>query len=181
MWWSPDPRAVIFLDSLHVSRSLQKTLRKAPFTIKMDQQFANVLNACAGPRRHGKHHESGTWLNADMKAAYLKLHQQGYAHSIEVYENDLLVGGIYGVALGRVFFGESMFSLKANASKVAMVHLVDKLISWNFTLIDCQVASSHLMRLGASLMPRPQFLKHLTANTKLESEVSNWQNNRPTG
>lgn len=178
MWWSPDPRAVIFLDALHISRSLQKTLRKEPFSIKTDTQFANVLDACASPRQRGKHTDSGTWLNADMKAAYLKLHQRGYAHSVEVYEDGQLVGGIYGVALGKVFFGESMFSLRTNASKVAMVHLVDKLTSWDFTLLDCQVASSHLMTLGATLMPRAQFLQHLKANTKLENKISNWQNNR---
>lgn len=178
LWWSPDPRAVIFLDSLHISRSLQKTLRKTPFTIKTDEQFANVMTACAGPRHHHDKPDAGTWLNKNMQAAYLRLHQQGYAHSIEVYEDEQLVGGIYGVALGSVFFGESMFSLRPNASKIAMVHLVNKLISWDFTLIDCQVASSHLMRMGAALMPRAAFLKHLNTHIKLEDKISNWQNNR---
>lgn len=141
----------------------------------MDQQFTAVLKGCAGPRlREGKW-ETGTWLNPAMQAAYTTLHQQGYAHSIEVYEDNELVGGLYGVALGRVFFGESMFSLKPNASKVAMAILVKQLLLWDFVLLDCQVASKHLMRMGATTIPREQFLDILQRNTKFDDKISNWQ------
>jgi leucyl/phenylalanyl-tRNA--protein transferase len=175
LWWSPSPRAVIFLDSLHISNSLQKFLRQKHFTVRMDEQFVEVLQGCAGPRlREGKW-ESGTWLNPAMQAAYLTLHQQGYAHSIEVYEDNKLVGGLYGVALGKIFYGESMFSHKSNASKVAMAALVDQLQRWDFALMDCQVASPHLMRMGATTIPRQQFLDILQQNTKFDDKVSNWQ------
>ncbi|MGE3317775.1 MAG: leucyl/phenylalanyl-tRNA--protein transferase [Candidatus Berkiella sp.] len=166
LWWSPDPRTVIFLDSLHISKSLQKTLHKNLFTIKTDENFAAVLKGCA--------RDEGTWLNQNMQAAYLVLHQQGYAHSIEVYENNQLVGGLYGVVLGRIFYGESMFSLKPNASKVALVALVKQLRRWGFSLIDCQVASAHLMSMGATLIPRQQFLELLRINSKFEDKIPNW-------
>jgi len=167
LWWSPDPRAVIFLDSLHIPKSLQKTLKKNLFTVKTDHNFAAVLKGCA--------RIEGTWLNPRMQAAYLTLHQQGYAHSIEIYENNNLVGGLYGVVLGRIFYGESMFSLRPNASKVALVALVKQLRLWDFALIDCQVASEHLLRMGATLIPRQQFLDILLANSKFEDKISNWQ------
>lgn len=175
LWWSPNPRAVIFPDSLHISKSLQKTLHQNRFTVKMDQNFAAVLKGCAAPRLREGRWEAETWLNQSMQAAYLTLHQQGYAHSIEVYEENELVGGLYGLALGKIFYGESMFSLRTNASKVAMVALVKQLRLWDFTLMDCQVASPHLMRMGAILIPRPQFLEFLQQNSKFEDKISNWQ------
>ena len=175
LWWSPDPRAVLFFDALHISASLQKVLHQNRFTVKMDEQFAEVLEGCAGPRlRQGKW-ETGTWLTPPMQAAYLTLHQQGYAHSIEVYEGNKLVGGLYGLALGRIFFGESMFSHQDNASKVAMVTLVKQLQQWDFALMDCQVASPHLMTMGATTIPRQQFIDILRQNTKFDDKVSNWQ------
>lgn len=166
LWWSPDPRTVIFLDSLHISKSLRKTLHKNRFTIKTNENFMAVLKGCA--------RKEGTWLNPKMQAAYLTLHQQGYAHSIEVYENNELVGGLYGVVLGRIFYGESMFSLRPDASKVAMVALVKQLQRFEFTLIDCQVASRHLLRMGATLIPRQQFLKLLQTNSEFEDKIPNW-------
>ena len=177
LWWTPNPRAVIFVNALHISKSLQKTLHQNRFTVKMDEHFAAVLQGCAGPRLREGEWEMGTWLNAPMQAAYLDLHQQGYAHSIEVYEGNKLVGGLYGIALGRIFYGESMFSLTANASKVAMATLVKQLLLWDFVLMDCQVASPHLIRMGATVIPRQQFLDILSQNTKFDDKISNWQLN----
>ncbi|WP_235528493.1 leucyl/phenylalanyl-tRNA--protein transferase [Candidatus Berkiella aquae] len=173
LWWSPDPRTVLFLKDLHISHSLQKFLNKNPFTIKTDENFAGVLQHCAAPRvREAK--LTGTWLNPPMQSAYLALHEMGYAHSIEVYENNILVGGLYGISMGRLFFGESMFSLKTNASKVALVALTKQLKMWDFLLIDCQVASSHLFSLGAKQIPRQQFMEILAENNKFDSKILKW-------
>jgi leucyl/phenylalanyl-tRNA--protein transferase len=155
LWWSPDPRMVLFPEELHVSRSLRKTLRRGIFEVTFDQAFANVLDGCGAPRKEGH----GTWLTDDMKRAYLCLHQQGHAHSVETWHDGKLVGGLYGVQLGRVFFGESMFSRASDASKVALAHLC----RGNYELIDCQVESPHLRRLGARPMTRHAFLEHLDA------------------
>ncbi len=157
LWWSPDPRMVLFPDELHISRSLAKLLARQPFRITLNQAFADVLLACAASRRDG----AGTWITPAMRQAYARLHDLGYAHSVEVWNGDQLVGGIYGVAMGKVFFGESMFSRAANASKVALVHLVKQLESWGYELIDCQVASRHLASLGAREIPRHLFQRHL--------------------
>ena len=175
LWWSPNPRAVLFFNELHISNSLKKVLHQNRFTLKMDQQFAEVLKGCAGPRLRKGKWETGTWLTPSMQAAYLTLHLQGYAHSIEVYEENKLVGGLYGLALGRMFFAESMFSLQPNASKIAMVGLIKQLQQWDFALMDCQVASPHLMTMGATTIPREQFLDILRENTKFDDKVSNWQ------
>jgi leucyl/phenylalanyl-tRNA--protein transferase len=158
LWWSPDPRSVIFPDQLKVSRSLTKTLKKGVYDVTFDQSFDKVVWHCAQPRSG----DPRTWINREMQQAYSHLHKLGLAHSVEVYSQDELVGGLYGVALGKVFFGESMFSLKTDASKVGFVHLVRHLKNWDFQLIDCQIQSSHLDSLGAVSVERSQFVSLLT-------------------
>jgi leucyl/phenylalanyl-tRNA--protein transferase len=157
LWWSPDPRTVLFPDALKVSRSLRKTLNQQRFRVTLDQAFNAVILACAEPRSD----TSGTWITHEMADAYCDLHEQGAAHSVECWRDDRLVGGLYGVAIGRVFFGESMFSRESDASKVAFCHLVRQLQAWGFGLIDCQVYSSHLASLGATEIPRRRFVKYL--------------------
>jgi leucyl/phenylalanyl-tRNA--protein transferase len=153
LWWSPDPRMVLAPDQIHVSRSLAKRLRNGGFELSFDRDFAGVIDACAAPRgRHG-----GTWITPAMRDAYLALHARGHAHSIECWHDGRLCGGLYGVALGRVFFGESMFSRTPDASKVAFVHLARALAAWGYQIIDCQVHTAHLARLGAWPMPRARF------------------------
>jgi leucyl/phenylalanyl-tRNA--protein transferase len=154
LWWSPDPRSVLFPDKLHISRSLRKTLRKQQFKITMDTAFADVIYACSQPRAG----EPGTWITDEMQQAYIRLHQAGHAHSVECWLKDELVGGLYGVAIGHVFFGESMFSFVTDASKVAFVFLVRQLQRWQFGLIDCQIQSAHLDQFGAELIPRSEFI-----------------------
>jgi len=157
LWWSPDPRMVLFPAELHVSRSLQRCRRRTAFLITSDQAFGAVVQACAGPRPGA----AGTWITGGMAAAYQQLHVLGYAHSVEVWNGSALVGGLYGVALGGVFFGESMFSHATNASKLALVHLVKALQPAGYRLIDCQVASPHLASLGARTIPRQEFMEYL--------------------
>lgn len=154
LWWCPNPRAVLAPDALHVSRSLRRTLRSGRFRVTVDQQFTAVMAGCAAPRELAR----GTWLGDDMRRAYEILHQRGHAHSVEVWEGDALVGGLYGIAIGRMFYGESMFSRQTDASKVALVALCERLAARGFALIDCQVASPHLMSLGAAEWPRERFL-----------------------
>lgn len=153
LWWTPDPRMVLFPDKVHISRSLRKTLRKNLFTVTADKAFAHVITACAEKRAYAE----GTWITDDMKQAYCDLHELGVAHSIEAWQDGDLVGGLYGVAIGKVFFGESMFSIRKDASKVAFVCLANQLKQWGFQLIDCQVASQHLFSLGAEEISRSQF------------------------
>lgn len=158
LWWSPDPRTVLFPDRLHISRSLRKTIRNSNDLIVFDHAFEQVVNACAEPRITEKNEaETGTWITRDMCNAYLKLHRLGHAHSIEVMRENELVGGLYGVSLGGVFFGESMFSRISNASKVALVGLVQLASQWGFQLIDCQVYTNHLISLGAEEISRRRF------------------------
>lgn len=154
LWWSPDPRAVLFPDRLHISRSLRRTLRRGEFRVTLDHRFEAVVEACSEPRAD----QDGTWITPDMQAAYASLHRLGIAHSVEVWHGRELAGGLYGVALGRVFFGESMFSRRPDASKVALCRLVDTLRAWGYGLIDAQVPSAHLTRLGAETVPRGEFL-----------------------
>lgn len=154
LWWCPDPRAVLVPAAFHVSRSLARRLRKQDFAVTLDRAFGAVLEACSGPRARGR----GTWLGAEMKHAYQALHQRGHAHSIEVWRNGELAGGLYGVALGRAFYGESMFSGIDDGSKIAMHYLCRQLAAWDFALMDCQVASPHLGTLGATDWPRERFL-----------------------
>ena len=153
LWWSPDPRSVLFPDKLHVSRSLRKVLRKQEYKITFDTAFAEVIHACSQPRAG----DPGTWITDEMQQAYIRLHQAEHAHSIEIWLNGKLVGGLYGIAIGKVFFGESMFSRVTDASKVAFVFLVLQLQRWQFGVIDCQIQSAHLDQFGAELIPRSEF------------------------
>ena len=157
LWWSPDPRMVLFPSQFKCARSLQKTIRNGPYETVLDRNFFATIQACSQPRRSGP----GTWLNPEMIAAYQRLHQLGYAHSIETYRSAALVGGLYGVHLGSVFFGESMFSLERDASKVALARLVRECELRGIQMIDCQVASPHLESLGAREIPRQAFSRHL--------------------
>ncbi len=153
LWWSPDPRAVLFPDEFICSRSLAKTIRNRGFEIAINRDFAAVIDACAAPRPHAP----GTWITSEMRNAYLRLHRLGYAHSIEAWLGGKLAGGLYGVRLGGVFFGESMFSRERDASKVALAHLVQVSLSNSIAVIDCQLPSPHLASLGARTIPRVQF------------------------
>lgn len=155
LWWSPDPRAVLFPQRLHVSRSLRKVIRKEIYTVSYDQAFRAVMEGCAAPRALA----DGTWISPAMRNAYCTLHELGIAHSIEAWRDGVLAGGLYGVALGKVFFGESMFSRSPNASKVAFVRLTERLHEWDYRLIDCQMPSEHLLRFGAELIPRKRFIE----------------------
>lgn len=157
LWWAPDPRAVLFPERLRVSRSLEKRLRNGGFQVTCNADFAAVIDACAAPRDYG----SGTWITSDMRAAYLDLHQVGKACSVEVWRDQALVGGLYGVLLGSAFFGESMFSRERDASKCALLRLVRSLQPRGLTLVDCQIPSDHLRRLGAEEIPRTAFQRLL--------------------
>lgn len=157
LWWSPDPRTVLLPHELHVSRSLAKLLRQQRYRVTFDQNFDAVIRACAAPRSYA----DGTWITQPMQAAYLKLHQLGHAHSVEVWEGEELVGGLYGLAMGQLFFGESMFSRRDNASKVGFATLVRQLQDWGFVLIDCQMPTEHLHGFGAKAISRVQFSEML--------------------
>jgi len=159
LWWSPDPRLVLFPNDIKISRSLAKVIRKNVFTISYNKAFEQVIKGCADTRLNAP--ESGTWISHSMYTAYCRLHQLGYAHSIEVWQKDDLVGGLYGIAIGNVFYGESMFSRVSNASKVALVNLCQNLQKQGFQIIDCQVTSTHLISMGAVEISRDAFLKHL--------------------
>ncbi len=152
LWWTPDPRAVLFPGELKISRSLRKSIRNAGYRVSLDQDFSSVVKRCAAPRR-----DAGTWITSQMARAYERMHQLGHAHSVEVWHDDCLTGGLYGMAIGRVFFGESMFSLRRDASKVGLAHLVARLLEGGFELIDCQLPTSHLASLGARLIRRQEF------------------------
>ena len=169
LWWSPDPRMVLIPDELHISRSLAKTLRSGRFRVTSDCAFEHVLKGCAGPRRHS----DGTWLDSAMQQAYLQLHLLGHAHSVEVWQADVLAGGLYGVALDGAFFGESMFSRATDASKVALVTLAAALHKAGFRVIDCQVASDHLASLGARPVARDAFAALLPARVDI-SRPAHW-------
>lgn len=171
LWWSPNPRMVMRPADLKLSRSLRKTLRKGLFTITLNQTFNAVTAGCAEPRDDGR----GTWLSGEMRQAYGHLHSLGYAHSIEAWQDEQLVGGLYGIALGRVFFGESMFARVTDASKVAFAHLVRQLVRWNFELIDCQVHTSHLASLGATAMSRQVFTAQLDNLATAPNHSGPWQ------
>ena len=157
MWWSPDPRAVLFLDELKISRSLTKVLRKGLFKLSFDRDFAAVIQQCAELRKAS----TGTWITREMIEAYCELHKRGIAHSVEVWQHNELVGGLYGLKVGKVFCGESMFSKVSNASKVGLIYLVNKLKQQDFILIDCQMPNPHLLSLGATTIPRQAFLNLL--------------------
>lgn len=168
LWWSPSPRTVIYPDQLHISKSLRKILRKGIYRVTFDNCFEDVMRACAAPRTYA----DGTWISEEIITGYTALHRQGFAHSVEVWQENQLVGGLYGMALGKVFFGESMFSYADNASKFGFAHLVRQLHNWNFQLIDCQVANDHLFSLGAIEIPREEFQKILVNFVHEPSEYS---------
>ncbi len=157
LWWSPDPRSVLFPDKLKISRSLRKSIRKGVFRLTMDEAFEQVIKACAEPRSY----QADTWITAEMSAAYMRLHRLGVAHSVEAWNGDVLAGGLYGLGIGRVFFGESMFSRQTDASKTALVYLAQRLQTWGYGLIDCQVRSEHMDRLGAESIARARFVRLL--------------------
>ena len=158
LWWSPNPRCVLKPANVRITKSLKKTINKNKFTISYDQAFEAVIDACAVPRKDLDDDEVGTWISDEMKQAYLRLHNDGYAHSVEAWFDGELVGGLYGLAIGKVFFGESMFSKMTDASKIAFVSLCERLQKMGFELIDGQVYSPHLQSLGFELIPRKQFV-----------------------
>ena len=170
LWWSPNPRTIMYPNQFHLSRSLRKMIRSGGFRATVDQHFAEVIQHCGELRRH----QEGTWITPEMHHAYCALHEQGYAHSVEILHDDKLVGGLYGLALGRVFFGESMFSLQANASKMALWLLSRELLCRDFRLIDCQVESAHLTSLGAITIDRSDYIAHLQAYAKPPDPVGQW-------
>ena len=157
LWWSPDPRCVFATDGVHVSRRLQRTLKHSEWTLSMDRAFTRVMRECAAPRAG----EPGTWITEDMLAAYTRLHELGHAHSLEVWHGEALIGGIYGVAIGRAFSAESMFSRVTDASKAALIALSRALHSWSFPLLDAQVPNPHLQRMGAVTLARAEYLQRL--------------------
>jgi leucyl/phenylalanyl-tRNA--protein transferase len=157
LWWSPDPRMVLVPSELRLPRSLRKRLARRDYEVRADTAFEEVMRACAAPRAG----QDGTWITGEMIEAYLRLHRAGHAHSIETWIGGQLAGGLYGVALGRAFFGESMFTRASDASKIALAHLVRQLGRWDCGLIDCQMATAHLARFGAREIPRPEFMRRL--------------------
>ena len=179
LWWAPDPRMVLFPENLKISHSLRKTLRKRLFRVTMDQAFNEVIEACSEPRQIDGGDIPGTWITPEMKAAYGDLHQRGLAHSVECWQDDELVGGLYGVGIGRVFFGESMFTRRTDASKVAFVHLVRQLAYWDFTVIDCQIHSGHLASLGAESISRERFSQLLDQYCGAEGKTGQWLLDNP--
>ncbi len=171
LWWSPDPRMVLIPHELKVSRSLRKALRKRDYEVRADTSFRAVMQACAEPRPE----QDGTWISARMIAAYCALHEQGVAHSIETWIDGELAGGLYGVALGRMFYGESMFTHAADASKIALVHLVRQIERWEFGMIDCQLHTRHLASLGAREIPRADFMRKLQELVNYPGVTGQWE------
>lgn len=172
LWWSPDPRAVLYFDDLKISRSLRKILRSGNFKVTMDQQFVNVIRSCAEPRK--KDQDGGTWITPQMLHAYVDLYHSGFAHSVETWRNGELVGGLYGVAIGRAFFGESMFNRGRDTSKTALVYLVRQLQRWKFSFVDCQLPSEHVFSMGAKEIPRSRFLYELEQALTQPGRPGSW-------
>ncbi len=171
LWWSPDPRLVLYPDKFIVRRSFRRVLRNRDYQVRFDNDFRSVILACASmPKRQ----ESGTWLTSQMQEAYIELHNMGFAHSVEVYEEDRLIGGLYGVALGRAFFGESMFSIAKDGSKIALKALSDLLRLKGYDFIDCQVVSKHLQSLGAVAISREEFLLELDRALESAGDIGSW-------
>ena len=171
LWWSPDPRMVLFPSELRISRSLNKILRNSNYEVRVDSAFSQVIQACAEPRKG----QSGTWIHSDMVSAYTVLHEMGLAHSVETWVGGELVGGLYGIAQGKMFFGESMFSRTHDASKIAFVHLVKQLERWNFKMIDCQMKTAHLASFGAREIPRKEFSQKLKELVNYSNQIEKWQ------
>ena len=175
LWWSPDPRMVLVPGEVRVTRSLAKRIRNGGFELRVDTAFADVMRACAEPREGA----GGTWISSAMIAAYTRLFDAGYAHSVETWHEDKLVGGLYGVAIGRMFYGESMFSREPDVSKVALVWLAKQLQRWEFELIDCQMETSHLASLGARPLPRAAFTARLAELVNLPHRPGPWHFDAP--
>lgn len=171
LWWSPDPRCVFHTDRMHLPRRLARSFRASAWTVVADHDFAAVIDACAAPRSGSQ----GTWIVREMREAYLALHAAGHAHSIEVFDGSERVGGLYGVALGRMFFAESMYSARNDGSKAALLGLARRLRDWGWPLLDAQVPSAHLFTLGAREMPRADFLRDLSARVAAEEPAGSWQ------
>ncbi|MEM6725879.1 MAG: leucyl/phenylalanyl-tRNA--protein transferase [Bacteroidota bacterium] len=171
IWWSPDPRCVLYPEELKVSKSTRRLIRQERFTVTFDQDFQAVIRGCQLIERPG---QLGTWLTEDMIEAYTLLHEKGFAHSVEVWQDEELVGGLYGVSLGKIFFGESMFANVSNASKVGFCRMVEVLHQKGFELIDCQQDTQHLRSLGAVTIPRVLFLRILERNKDQESHIGSW-------
>lgn len=176
LWWSPDPRAVFDTNNVHISTKLRRWLRQSDWTIRADTNFARVMRACAAPRAN---QSGGTWITRSMLRAYEHLHELGFAHSVEAYDGDGLVGGIYGIALGRMFFGESMFSGATNGSKVVLIALCRMLHANGFPLLDAQIANPHTLSIGAIEMPRADFVKHVTEHASMPGLAGNWHSAWP--
>jgi leucyl/phenylalanyl-tRNA--protein transferase len=172
LWWSPDPRLVLDLKDFIISRSLRKTLKKGVFQVTFDRAFEAVIQACAAVPRVA---QNGTWITEEMQEAYINLHGLGYAHSVESWFGGKLAGGLYGVSLGKAFFGESMFHLKTDASKVALATLVETLKHWDFHFIDSQMTTEHMVRLGAKELPRRIFLKRLQSALRHPTKRGRWR------
>jgi len=170
LWWSPDPRMVLFPTELKVSRSLNKILKKGDYEIRVDSAFNEVIHACAAPRKG----QAGTWIHPDMISAYTTLHEMGLAHSVETWVDGKLKGGLYGIAQGNIFFGESMFSQIDNASKISFVHLVKQLQRWNYGMIDCQMKTTHLASFGAREIPRKEFSYILKKSENHQNKIEKW-------
>lgn len=171
LWWSPDPRMVLYPQELYIQRSLKKVIRKGGYEIRVDTAFTRVMQACAEPRKD----DAGTWISPDMIAAYTRLHELGFAHSVETWMDGELAGGLYGLALGRMFFGESMFARRNDASKIAFVHLVKQLQRWDFGLIDCQMNTAHLARFGAREIARREFSTQLAKLVNYPAVSQPWR------
>lgn len=171
IWWSPDPRFVLFPDELYVSKTMRQVLRRNIFRITCDEDFPSVIRGCRDPRKK----EQGTWITDEMMEAYIRLHHEGVAHSVEAWQDGALVGGLYGLSLGRCFFGESMFTRVANASKAAFITLVRRLTELGYVIIDCQVHTAHLESLGARHLPRDEYIDLLAAGLRLEGRDGNWR------
>ncbi|THF62668.1 leucyl/phenylalanyl-tRNA--protein transferase [Pseudothauera rhizosphaerae] len=170
LWWSPDPRLVLYPREIRITRSLRKTLRRGRFEIRLDTAFTDVMAACAAPREPG----GGTWITAEMQAAYGRMHELGFAHSVECWSDGRLAGGLYGMALGRAFFGESMFSRETDASKVALAHLTRFLEAREYAVIDCQMTTQHLLSMGAHEISRAAFCAGLDAWTREGPPPGRW-------
>lgn len=171
LWWSPDPRMVLFPAEFRISHSLRKTLRKGNYRVRLDTQFRTVIQACA---RTPRKDQAGTWITPEIQAAYVRLHELGYAHSVETWVDDKLVGGLYGIAIGRMFYGESMFAHSTDASKIAIAHLARYLDERGFGMIDCQMNTSHLASLGAREIARAEFVDRLRRLTSLPPLCGRW-------
>ncbi len=172
LWWCPAPRFVLMPEDLHVGRTLRKLQRRAPYRLSLDEAFAEVIRGCATTKRPG---QPGTWIRPDIQAAYIELHRRGIAHSVEAWEGDTLVGGLYGVALGSVFCGESMFARRPNASKLAFVAVVEQLRAWGFTMVDCQIFTEHLDRFGAIELELDDFLEQLYDGIEGPGKQGRWR------